>query len=290
MFPYRSRHSFVNRACRLKIRWDRPKPKRTFCKSCSIEIFSSRGKGRKKYKSKGKSGLCKKCSDISRRKPRPVKITKKYEQDWTKSEIEKLEELYSNNTNKRIGIVLNRKDSSISHKANRLGLKKPREFFVLRGNERNMIGENPMKNPIYKEKARQKILNNYKTGKAKLSGIALKSHLGLTKKENHPNWLGGISFEPYDKNFDENFCKLIRQRDGCCLICNKLNENELREIGQSLCVHHLDYNKKNTCKENCLSLCNSCHCKTNYNRSSWIKFFQTILSDKYGYDYQDNQN
>jgi hypothetical protein len=134
-----------------------------------------------------------------------------------------------------------------------------------------------------------KMKEGYKEGRIKLSGIALKSSLGLTKKENHPNWLGGISFEPYDSKFDETFCELIRQRDKACLICNKTNEEELKS-GQSLCVHHLDYNKKNTCKENCLCLCNSCHCKTNYNRSSWIKFFQTLMSDRYGYNYENNTN
>lgn len=45
-------------------------------------------------------------------------------------------------------------------------------------------------------------------------------------------------------------------------------------------------NKKNTTAENCIALCDSCHLKTNYNRSAWIKFFQSILSDRYGYDYE----
>jgi len=127
-------------------------------------------------------------------------------------------------------------------------------------------------------------LNSKLSSLLKRNESSLKSKLGLTKKENHPNWLGGISFEPYDKKFDKSFCNLIKKRDNnLCMVCNAL-------ILKFLCVHHIDYNKKNTCKENCISLCNSCHVKTNYNRSSWIKFFQTLMSDRYGYNYENNYN
>ena len=31
-------------------------------------------------------------------------------------------------------------------------------------------------------------------------------------------------------------------------------------------LHHIDYNKQNSIKNNLVFLCNSCHSKTNYNR------------------------
>lgn len=52
-----------------------------------------------------------------------------------------------------------------------------------------------------------------------------------------------------------------------------------------LSIHHIDYNKLNTIKENCVCLCNSCHTKTNFNREHWTKFFQSLMKERYGYDY-----
>jgi len=36
-----------------------------------------------------------------------------------------------------------------------------------------------------------------------------------------------------------------------------------------LVIHHIDYNKQNHSSENLISLCPSCHAKTNYNRGYW---------------------
>jgi len=34
-----------------------------------------------------------------------------------------------------------------------------------------------------------------------------------------------------------------------------------------------------------ISLCRSCHCKTNFSRSDWIDLFKKRLSEEYGYSY-----
>jgi len=100
--------------------------------------------------------------------------------------------------------------------------------------------------------------------------------------ENNHGWLGGISFEPYDKNFNRKFKKSIRGRDNnICMLCNA-SRNELKK---ALHVHHIDYDKKNSTKENGISLCGSCHSKTNFNRKYWIIFFHSLLKEKYGYKY-----
>jgi len=206
---------------------------------------------------------------------------------WNKEEITLLKKNYHNKLNSKLSSLLKRNESSIQHKANRLNLHKSKVFWKTNPVITNKLFKsknNPMTNSIIRKKVINKLKEGYKEGKIKLSGIALKSKLGLTKKENHPNWLGGISFEPYDKKFDKSFCNLIKKRDNnLCMVCNALTL-------KFLCIHHIDYNKKNTCKENCISLCNSCHVKTNYNRSSWIKFFQTLMSDRYGYNYENNYN
>ena len=38
-------------------------------------------------------------------------------------------------------------------------------------------------------------------------------------------------------------------------------------------VHHVDYDKDNTCDNNCITLCRCCHAKTNSNRSYWQSEF-----------------
>lgn len=99
-------------------------------------------------------------------------------------------------------------------------------------------------------------------------------------------WKGGISFEPYTKEFDSKLKKLIRKRDNyVCLKCGKHQEKE----GKSLCVHHINYDKTLTVPQNCCSLCFKCHSEVNWNRKHWTKFFQSLLSEKYNYQYDDNQ-
>lgn len=99
-------------------------------------------------------------------------------------------------------------------------------------------------------------------------------------------WEKFTSFEPYDKKFNIRFKKAIRKRDNqICLMCGVHRE----KLPIALCVHHINYNKLLTIPENCCSLCRSCNILANKNRKHWTKFFQSILSEKYGYQYDENQ-
>lgn len=105
--------------------------------------------------------------------------------------------------------------------------------------------------------------------------------------ENHPNWKGGLSFEPYSLDFNKQFKETIRERDNhCCIKCNKPQE----ELNYKLHIHHIDYDKKNSFPQNCASLCRNCHIETNFNREAWKAFFQSLLKKRYGYEYTINQN
>jgi len=78
--------------------------------------------------------------------------------------------------------------------------------------------------------------------------------------ENSPSWRGGTSFEPYGPEWTESLRVPIRERDDYrCAIC--------RLHGKA--VHHIDYCKTNHAPENLISLCNSCHSTTNFNRGYW---------------------
>jgi len=86
----------------------------------------------------------------------------------------------------------------------------------------------------------------------------------------HPNWKGGISLEPYGPEFNEDLKEKIRARDGYrCQLCGMSEEEHKKKFGESLNVHHIDYNKKNNCPSNLITLCRRCHAATGFNREFW---------------------
>lgn len=100
--------------------------------------------------------------------------------------------------------------------------------------------------------------------------IKNKISIGISGK-NHPQWLGGKSFEPYGIEFNDRLREEIRKKDNYkCQLCGC---SELENI-RLLSIHHIDYNKQNNKEENLISLCISCHIKTNYKRKYWINYFQ----------------
>jgi hypothetical protein len=100
------------------------------------------------------------------------------------------------------------------------------------------------------------------------------------------DWKGFIGREPYSQNWDLNFKNSIRKRDNqVCMLCSTPRER----LKQELSIHHIDYNKLNTIPKNCISLCRRCHTITNANRSYWTTFFQSLLSNRYGYNYSQPQ-
>jgi len=89
--------------------------------------------------------------------------------------------------------------------------------------------------------------------------------------EEHFNWQGGLNYQEYGTNWTNQLKQQIRERDNHkCQICNK---NEI-DNGRKLDVHHIDYNKKNCEESNLISLCISCHMKTNHNRELWVEYFK----------------
>ena len=95
----------------------------------------------------------------------------------------------------------------------------------------------------------------------------IKNHKFL-KGEKHPNWQGGISFEPYTIDWTKTLKRSIKERDRyVCQLCG--NQEDLS-------VHHIDYNKKNCCPENLITLCKGCNSKVNFNRKYWTEYFLRI--------------
>lgn len=92
-------------------------------------------------------------------------------------------------------------------------------------------------------------------------------------KNNH-NYIDGRSFEPYPLDWNKNFRKQIRERDNyICQICGKNQFNLIEKLH----IHHIDYNKKNLDPNNLISLCTSCHMKTNHNRDYWYAYLTYLM-------------
>ena len=92
--------------------------------------------------------------------------------------------------------------------------------------------------------------------------------------ENNPNWRGGICREPYGFEFDEFLKEQIRQRDDyICQLCGISQDEHVELIDDKLSVHHIDYDKTNNVSSNLISLCKSCHSKTNHNREYHRQLF-----------------
>ena len=89
--------------------------------------------------------------------------------------------------------------------------------------------------------------------------------------KNSHNWQGGKSFEPYPLGWTNTFKEQIRYKDGYkCQVCGC---HEV-ECSRKLDVHHIDYDKENINLNNLISLCKSCHTKTNFNRKYWEGYFK----------------
>lgn len=114
---------------------------------------------------------------------------------------------------------------------------------------------------------------------------------GVARLEKNPAWLGGKSFEPYSPEFNKEFKNIVRLRDNfCCLNCGLSEQKQVVLIGKKLTVHHMDYNKKNTCLINCCTLCSRCNVLANKNRDAWIEYYRGKLNKLYGYDYVSSLN
>jgi len=91
-------------------------------------------------------------------------------------------------------------------------------------------------------------------------------------------WIDGRSFKPYTTDWTNIFRLSIRKRDKyTCHLCGIKQQNN-----QIFDVHHIDYNKKNCNPYNLITLCRSCHSKTNCHRKQYKRAFLIVkrLSNK----------
>lgn len=123
---------------------------------------------------------------------------------------------------------------------------------------------------VVKSKAKQKFCSHKCSGKWKS-----KSQIG----EANPNWHGGTW--SYPPEFNDKLKQVIRCRDQhACKICDRKYKK-----GKRFPVHHIDYNKQNNCPNNLITLCHTCHAKTNANREYW-RLILSVKGNKHDYPKQ----
>lgn len=167
-----------------------------------------------------------------------------------------------------------RKHPRLGHKNSDEQKRKSRMTRLLR-NTMPIGSKNPMWGKHHTEKTRRKI------------STILKLHK-VSVMERNPNWLGGLTFLPYPKEFNRYFKMAIAERDdNVCFECGMNQKQSKQEFGQRLHVHHIDYDKDNTTEFNCCLLCCRCNITANYNRDYWTKKIRTKMEKIYDYFYSD---
>ncbi len=95
-------------------------------------------------------------------------------------------------------------------------------------------------------------------------GIKRPGHSKKMTGEGNSNWRGGISYEPYGKEFTKELKQLILERDNyTCQVCND----------KAILPHHINYIKKDNSPQNLISVCRGCNAKANYKRGAWMVYF-----------------
>ncbi len=91
--------------------------------------------------------------------------------------------------------------------------------------------------------------------------------------ENHYLWLGDDTL--YSREFNNTLKLEVRTRDS--FACRECGYTE-KQLGYTLHVHHINYDKSDSALDNLLSLCRSCHMQTNFSRDDWSRYFQDKLN------------
>lgn len=93
--------------------------------------------------------------------------------------------------------------------------------------------------------------------------------------ENNPNWNGGSSFESYPQEFTKSLKEIVKIINNFeCVLCRMNERAHIKKYGKRICVHHINYNKKNCNMGNLTILCISCNSKVNKNREYWKDFLR----------------
>lgn len=146
--------------------------------------------------------------------------------------------------------------------------------------------KNPMKNPETAKKhgVKQSIIMK-KIWRERYDELVACKPRGMY----HSGWRGGRS--SYGSRFNNNLKSKVKERDGyICQLCQISEFESLLKYNTKLCVHHIDYSKKNNIITNLLTLCNPCNIKVNYDREYWEVRFASIFNQNTNYEVGNNED
>ncbi|KKN18201.1 hypothetical protein LCGC14_0958010 [marine sediment metagenome] len=113
--------------------------------------------------------------------------------------------------------------------------------------------------------------NNFKDG----SRCSTCKSINMSGDKHHA-WKGGISNEPYcDVWADKEYKEDIKARDNY-----ECQNPDCWKITKKLCLHHIDYDKKNCHPSNLIILCRSCNGRANSNRERHTNYYNGIMKLK----------
>lgn len=93
----------------------------------------------------------------------------------------------------------------------------------------------------------------------------------------NPGYIHGEHPRPWPPEFSAGLRTSIKKRDGyICQLCYQ----HLSPRSRMIDIHHIDYNKQNCEPINLITLCRSCHAKTNFNRSDWRIHFESLQAQR----------
>jgi len=124
-------------------------------------------------------------------------------------------------------------------------------------------------------------LPHYLAGKEESKYCSRKcQNIGITGENNYW-WKGGVSFESYPSAFSLDLKELIRKRDNyVCQACGRTQEDEQKEFGKRLSVHHIDSDKNNNVPENLITTCQRCNSVARENQEHWMGIYTNIVEKK----------
>ena len=112
--------------------------------------------------------------------------------------------------------------------------------------------------------------------------VETRAKMGEARKGERNNlWKGGISFEPYCIKFTKEFKERVRKFfNYICVECGTTQEENKKKLS----IHHVNFDKQSCCNDTkplFVSLCHSCHSKTNSNRVFWEYWFTEMINHLY---------
>lgn len=142
------------------------------------------------------------------------------------------------------------------------------------------------KNPMYDKKhSEESKRKNSESQKGKYMGDENVSRRPDVRKkiseantgEKNGSWRGGISCEPYcpiwlDKEYKES----IKERDD-----NKCQNPDCWGTSERICLHHINYIKKDCRPKNIITICQSCNSRANKDREWHTAWYQAIIYRRY---------